>query len=149
MQCRRHSFYPWVRKIPWRKTRQSTLVFLPREFHGQKRLVGYSPGGWKELDTRLKWLTLYTTCWRLLYFLGRSFLLFNVSFYLINVFALNSHLAHFTFAIKCFSIWYDLAYIIFLSLYFLFFCAVILLVSCINIQRLYFYTFRLSFYRWM
>jgi len=25
---------PWVRKIPWRRERQSTPVFLPGEFHG-------------------------------------------------------------------------------------------------------------------
>ena len=27
-------FNPWVRKIPWRREWQSTLVFLPGEFHG-------------------------------------------------------------------------------------------------------------------
>ena len=26
-------------------------VFLPGEFHGQRSLVGYSPQGWKEVDT--------------------------------------------------------------------------------------------------
>ena len=30
---------------------QSTPVFLPREFRGQKSLVGYSPWDRKELDT--------------------------------------------------------------------------------------------------
>ena len=29
----------------------STPVFLPGEFHGQRILVSYSLGGWKELDT--------------------------------------------------------------------------------------------------
>ena len=29
----------------------SPAVFLPGEFHGQRRLVGYSPEGRKELDT--------------------------------------------------------------------------------------------------
>ena len=29
----------------------STPVFLPREFHGQRSLVGYSPWGCKESDT--------------------------------------------------------------------------------------------------
>ena len=41
-QCRRykrHRFYPWVRKIPWRSTGQPTPVFLPREHHGQRRLA--------------------------------------------------------------------------------------------------------------
>ena len=30
---------------------QPTPVFLPGESHGQRSLVGYSPGGHKELDT--------------------------------------------------------------------------------------------------
>ena len=44
-QCRRPRFDPWVRKIPWRRKRQPTPVFLPGESHGQRSLVGYSPGG--------------------------------------------------------------------------------------------------------
>ena len=40
-----------VRKIPWRREWQPTPVFLPGEFHGQRSLAGYSPGGHKELDT--------------------------------------------------------------------------------------------------
>ena len=43
-------FDPWVRKIPCRREWQPTLVFLPREFHGQRNLVGYSPWDPKELD---------------------------------------------------------------------------------------------------
>ena len=42
-------FDPWVRKIPWRRKGQPTLVFLPGESHGQRSLVGYSPWGPKEL----------------------------------------------------------------------------------------------------
>ena len=30
---------------------QPTSGFLPEEFHGQRSLVGYSPGGNTELDT--------------------------------------------------------------------------------------------------
>ena len=43
--CRRlkQKFSLWVGKIPWRRAWQPTPVFLPREFHGQKRLEGYSP----------------------------------------------------------------------------------------------------------
>ena len=41
--CRRCSFNPWVGKIPWRRARQPTPVFLPGESHGQRSLVGYSP----------------------------------------------------------------------------------------------------------
>ena len=42
-RCRRHGFDPWVRKIPWRRKWQPTPVFLPRKFHEQRSLVGYSP----------------------------------------------------------------------------------------------------------
>ena len=48
---------PWASKIPWRREWISTPVFLPRDFHGQSSLVGYSPWGHKELDTT-EWLTL-------------------------------------------------------------------------------------------
>ena len=37
-------------KIPWRRTRLPTPVFLPGEFHRQRSLAGYSPQGRKELD---------------------------------------------------------------------------------------------------
>ena len=43
-------FDPWVRKIPWRRKWQPTPVFMPRELHGQRNLVGYSPWDCKELD---------------------------------------------------------------------------------------------------
>ena len=45
-QCRRHKrhgFNPWVGKTPCRRAWQHTLVFLPRESHGQRSLVGYNP----------------------------------------------------------------------------------------------------------
>ena len=54
-QCRRYGFNPWVRKIPWRRAWQSTAVFMPREFHGQRSLASYSP--WDHKDTT-EWLTL-------------------------------------------------------------------------------------------
>ena len=44
-------FDPWVWKIPWRGKWQPTPVFLPGKSQGQRSLVGYSPGGPKELDT--------------------------------------------------------------------------------------------------
>ena len=31
LQCRRPGFYPWVRKIPWRRKWQPSPVFLPEE----------------------------------------------------------------------------------------------------------------------
>ena len=42
-RCRRHGFDPWVRKIPWRRAWQPTLVFLPEVSYGQRSLAGYSP----------------------------------------------------------------------------------------------------------
>ena len=53
-QGRRHKkceLDPWVGKIPLRRTWQPTPVFLTEKFHGQRRLVGYSLWGHKELDT--------------------------------------------------------------------------------------------------
>ena len=46
----RLGFDPWVGKIPWRRKWQPTPLLLPRQFHGQRSLVGYSPGGCKESD---------------------------------------------------------------------------------------------------
>ena len=42
-RCKRLGFNPWVWKIPWRRKRQTTPVFLPGETHRQRSLVGYSP----------------------------------------------------------------------------------------------------------
>ena len=43
----------WVQSLDWEdpleRTQQPTLVFLPGESHGQRRLAGYSPWGRKEL----------------------------------------------------------------------------------------------------
>ena len=50
-RCKRHGFDPWVGKIPWRRKRLPTLVFLSGKSHGQRSLMGYSPQGHKELDT--------------------------------------------------------------------------------------------------
>ena len=44
-------FDPWVRKIPWRRARQSIPVFLPGESHGERNLLGYSPQECRQLDT--------------------------------------------------------------------------------------------------
>ena len=44
-------FNPWVGKMPWRREWLPTPVFLPGEYHGQRRLAGYSPQGRKESDT--------------------------------------------------------------------------------------------------
>ena len=42
---------PWVRKIPWRRAWQLTLVFLPGESLGERSLAGYSPWAAKNRDT--------------------------------------------------------------------------------------------------
>jgi len=50
LKCRKHrrcKSNPWVRKIPWRRTWQPTLVFLPGKCHGQRNLESYSPWGHK------------------------------------------------------------------------------------------------------
>ena len=44
-ETQRRGFNPYVRKIPWRRKRQPTPVFLPGESHGQRSMVGYSPWG--------------------------------------------------------------------------------------------------------
>ena len=41
--CNAGRFNPWIGKIPWRRKRQPTPVFLPGESHGQRSLAGYSP----------------------------------------------------------------------------------------------------------
>ena len=65
MRLKRHSFKPWVSgfdpsvgKIPWRRAWQPTPEFFPGEFHGQRRLAGYSPQGWNR--TQLKQLSMLT-----------------------------------------------------------------------------------------
>ena len=39
------------REDPLEEGTATTLVFLPREFHGQRSLAGYSSGDCKESDT--------------------------------------------------------------------------------------------------
>ena len=50
LQRRRPGFNLWVGKIPWRRDRLSTPVFLPGESHRQRSFMGYSPWGCKESD---------------------------------------------------------------------------------------------------
>ena len=60
LQFRRPGFDPWVRKIPWRREWQPTLVLLPGESHGQRSLLGYSPWGCKRV--RQDWSDLARAC---------------------------------------------------------------------------------------
>ena len=55
----RFRFNPWVRKIPWRRERLSTPILLPRKFHEQRSLAGYSPWSYYGLPW---WLRQYTVC---------------------------------------------------------------------------------------
>ena len=48
-QCRRHGCNLWVRKIPWRRKWQFSLVFLPGKSYGQKSLAYCSPWGGKRV----------------------------------------------------------------------------------------------------
>ena len=41
---------PGLGRPPWKRERLPTPVFLPREFHGQRSLAGYSPQGCKDAD---------------------------------------------------------------------------------------------------
>ena len=50
-QCKRCRFNPWVRKIPWRRNWQPTLVFLPGKSHGDGAWWATAHGITKELDT--------------------------------------------------------------------------------------------------
>ena len=45
----RSRFDPQVEKVPWRRKRQTTPVFLPGKSQGQRSLVGYSPRGHKRV----------------------------------------------------------------------------------------------------
>ena len=49
-QCKSCGFDPWVGKILWSRRWQPTPVFLLAKFHGQRRLVSYSPWGCKGSD---------------------------------------------------------------------------------------------------
>ena len=78
LQCRRPGFGPWVGKIPWRRERLPTPVFLPGEFHGL-----YSPRGHKESDIT-KQLSLHFTQMQCLisyftYFIMNGFLVIKFS----------------------------------------------------------------------
>ena len=101
LQFRRPGFKPWVGKIPWRREWLPIPVFLPREFHGQRSLAGYSPWGHKEWDTQ-EWLTLslitftHISCsawpsvgthqWSLLVSVIAQFFLLHIFFYCLCLF---------------------------------------------------------------
>ena len=59
---------PRVGKIPWRRKWRPTQVFLPGKFHGQRRLVGYSPWSCKELDTTERLTLILHWTWNSIFF---------------------------------------------------------------------------------
>ena len=59
-KSRKPRFDPWAGKICWRRKWTPTPVFLPRESHGQRRLVSYSPWGCKESDTTKRLINTQT-----------------------------------------------------------------------------------------
>ena len=65
-----------IRKIPWRREWQSSPVFLHREFHGEKSLVGYSTWGRKESDTTAQVTHTHTHTYThdYMYILGKKFI---------------------------------------------------------------------------
>ena len=69
LQPGRHRFDPQVGKMPWRRERQTTPVFLPGKSHGQRSLAGYSPRGHEESDMT-EWLSKqarkYVIKWKIL-----------------------------------------------------------------------------------
>ena len=102
LQCRRLWFKPWVRKIPWRREWQPSPVFLPKKFHRQKRLAGYSPRGCKESDKTERLTThfslhmyiyvhtcIFHTIDRLIYF--HICIIFRYALYIINIIYIHTH----------------------------------------------------------
>ena len=83
---KRHRFYPWVGKIPWRRKQQPTLVVLPEESHGQRSLAGYCP--WvSRSQTQLKRLSISIVIFKVLYCkVKHVLLLFCVFFFFLIYF---------------------------------------------------------------
>ena len=59
LQCKRPGFCPSAEKIPWRREWLPIPVFLPREFHEQRGMAGYSPWGHKESDMTERLIVLH------------------------------------------------------------------------------------------
>ena len=80
----------WVRKIPWRRSLQSTSVFLPGEAHGQRRLVSYTIHGVAESD-KLKWLSTQDTY---LYKINHKMVVTQFVFETIQIFSVKKKKNH-------------------------------------------------------
>ena len=72
LQCERPGFDSRASQTPWRRDWQPTPVFLPGEFHRQRKLADYSLWGHRESDTteRLTHIYMYKLMhhWILMYF---------------------------------------------------------------------------------
>ena len=69
-------FYPWIKKIPWRREWQPTPVFLPGEFHRQRSLTGVAKS-WTWLSKQARMQPTSTRFWRVTYpILPESFIFF-------------------------------------------------------------------------
>ena len=55
LQCRKHGFSAWVRKIPWRRKWLPITIFLLGKSHGQRSLASYSL--WESKRVRHNWAT--------------------------------------------------------------------------------------------
>ena len=64
--CGRPGLNPWVGKIPWRRERLHTPVFLPGELHGQRRLARYIVKG-RRLSNTTEPLRLSFFFWSILF----------------------------------------------------------------------------------
>ena len=53
---------PGSGRFPWRRKWQSTPALLPRKSHGWRSLIGYSPWGRRESDTKNLSLSHVGTC---------------------------------------------------------------------------------------
>ena len=84
-QSRRHSFDPWVGKIPWSREWLSTPVLLPGKSHGQKSLVGYSPWGWEASDTTERLSTHRHWCFGVVVTRIDAYIYIYIFFYNVNV----------------------------------------------------------------
>ena len=61
-QCRKPRFNPWIGRIPLERREWLLIpVFLPREFQGQRNLVGYIPWGYR---VKHDWATNMNMKWR-------------------------------------------------------------------------------------
>ena len=77
LQCRKPGFDPWVGKIPWRRARKPTPVFLSGQYPWPEELGGLQSMGLQRV--RYNWVTKYST-------LLEQDQIYIVIFYLLHIF---------------------------------------------------------------